>query len=651
MKSTLISFLSVFLIFNFLSFGSAKALEDFEILRKIIDWSDDENWQDVDVARGTLVKEESLAIADWLRLRGKQGTFDECIKFLKTYSDWPGLRLLRKRCEKNIPRGGAPEKVIKYFSTQKPQSGTGSLRYAEALIKSGRSFEASNEIKRTWKDFDLDEEEHNAYVERNGLTIKNLHHLRMDSMLWQGHTESAFRMLPLVDKNWQALARARIALRKNRSRVNYFINLVPKEVSNDPGLAYERFLWRLRNGHWDGAIEIIIERSVSEKTLGRAQAWADWRRVLAREMMRSGEFEQAYRIASNHHLKKGADFADLEWLSGFIALKKLTIPKTSLVHFNNFSGVVDTPISLGRSGYWLGLTYKALDDEENSQKYFRESTKSLSSFYGQLSVNFLKEPDLIDMSGRELVTGWQDSRFSKSSVLKAAIQVSRAGSSYLTERLLVHLSEKSTKEEFLKLANFAAELGETHVSLMITKQAAREGFQIFRTYYPLELPNDITFNSKFDKILPLSIIRRESEFDPEVISPVGARGLMQLMPKTAQEMAGKIGVPYSSKRLISDPTYNVRLGIAYLEELSGRFGNNIILVAAAYNAGPTRLERWLAMFGDPRSENIDIIDWIEDIPYRETRNYVMRVAESLLPYEARLKGAPVRKDLYRLIKN
>ena len=651
MKSTLISFFTVILLSNFWSSSNAKALEDFEILRKIIDWSDNESWQRVDVARSTLVKEESRAITDWLRLRGEQGTFDECIKFLKIYFDWPGLKLLRKRCEQNIPRGGAPEKVIKYFSMQKPQTGTGSLRYAEALIKSGRSFEASQEIKRTWKDFDLDEEEHNAYVERNSLTIKNLHYLRMDSMLWQGFTESASRMLPLVGENWQALARARIALRKNRPTVNYFINLVPKEISNDPGLAYERFLWRLRNGHWNGAIEIIIERSASEKILGQPLAWADWRRVLAREMMRSGQFEQAYRIASKHYLRKGPDFADLEWLSGFIALKKLTIPETSLVHFKNFSDVVDTPISLGRSGYWLGLTYKALNDEENSQKYFSESTKSLSSFYGQLSVNFLKEPDLIDMSGREVLTDWRDSRFSKSSVLKAAIQVSRAGSSYLTERLLVHLSEKSTREEFIKLAGFAAELGETHVSLMITKQAAREGFQIFRTYYPLELPHNIKFNNKFEKILPLSIIRRESEFDPEVISPVGARGLMQLMPKTAQEMAGKIGVPYSRKRLISDPTYNVRLGIAYLNELSERFGGNIILVAAAYNAGPTRLDRWLTMFGDPRSENIDVIDWIEDIPYRETRNYVMRVAESLLPYEARLKGAPVRKDLYRLIKD
>ena len=146
------------------------------------------------------------------------------------------------------------------------------------------------------------------------------------------------------------------------------------------------------------------------------------------------------------------------------------------------------------------------------------------------------------------------------------------------------------------------------------------------------------------------MIRRESEFDPEVISPVGARGLMQLMPKTAKEMADKTGIVYSKDRLLSDPTYNVKLGIAYLDELSDRFDGNIILVSAAYNAGPTRLDKWIAMFGDPRNKNIDIIDWIEDIPYRETRNYVMRVAESLLPYEARLNGKLVWKDLYDTIK-
>ena len=629
---------------------AANATEEFKKLRVVILNADQGNWTKVNNVRVNLKRPEARDLADWLWLRGEQGSFEECIKFLQLNSDWPGLKLLRKRCEKSILRGEIPQKVINYFAQQKPQTGTGSLRYAEALINSERGFEAAKEIRRTWKSFDLTEDEHKAYISRNSLTIEGLNSVRLDSMLWQGFTESASRMLPLVNHDMRVLARARIALRENKSKVNALINLVPNILKDDPGLAYERFLWRLRNGYWDGAIEILIDRSKSEKGLGNPKAWADWRRVLAREMIRSGRFDKGYNLATSHHLKKGHDYADLEWLAGFVALKKLTQPSKALIHFKRFSSNVFTPVSLGRAGYWLGLTYKELGDYENSQIHFKDSSKYLSSFYGQLSVGFLQNPDLIDMTGKEPFANWQNGRFANSSVLKAAIQASGAGSRYLTERLLVHLSEKSTKSEFSELANFANELGETHVSLMITKQAAREGFQIFRTYFPIELPTDIKFSDSLKKILPLSVIRRESEFDPEVISPVGARGLMQLMPKTAKEMADKTGIVYSKDRLLSDPTYNVKLGIAYLDELSDRFDGNIILVSAAYNAGPTRLDKWIAMFGDPRNKNIDIIDWIEDIPYRETRNYVMRVAESLLPYEARLNGKLVWKDLYDTIK-
>ena len=640
--ATLIAFIGLFTIAN--------ATEEFKKLKEVISNADQGNWTKVDNIRLNLIRPEARDLADWLWLRGEQGSFEECIEFLKKNSDWPGLKLLRKRCEQNIRRGETPQKVINYFAEQKPQTGTGSLRYAEALINSERGFEAAKEIQRTWKSFDLTENEHKAYISRNSLTVEGFNSVRLDSMLWQGFTDSASRMLPLVNKDMRVLARAKIALRENKPRVNALINLIPSTVKDDPGLAYERFLWRLRNGYWDSAIEILIDRSRSKERLGTPQAWADWRRVLAREMVRSGRFDTGYDLATSHHLKKGHDYADLEWLAGFVALKKLTQPKKALIHFKRFSSNVFTPVSLGRAGYWLGLTYKELGDFENSQKHFKESSKYLSSFYGQLSVGFLQNPDLIDMTGKEPFMDWQNGRFSNSSVLKAAIQASGAGSRYLTERLLVHLSEKSTKNEFSELANFATELGETHVSLMITKQAAREGFQIFRTYYPIELPTGVKFSDNFRKILPLSVIRRESEFDPEVISPVGARGLMQLMPKTAKEMADKIGIVYSKERLIFDPTYNVKLGITYLDELSERFGGNIILVSAAYNAGPTRLDKWIAMFGDPRNKNIDIIDWIEDIPYRETRNYVMRVAESLLPYEARLNGQLVWRDLYDTIK-
>jgi len=622
-----------------------------ELLRDSIHAADKKEWEKVNFIKSTLTNEISRDVVDWLRLRGEQGSFEECFDFLKKNSDWPGLKLLRKRCEKNIGLSSDPVKIVEYFSSIKPQTGLGSLSLAKALISQNFKEEGVKELQRSWVLYDLTKEEHDLYVSNYLNELTQYHVVRLDAMLWNGYTSSAKRMSNLVNDGWKKLADARIALRENRSGVDQLIREVPSDLKKDPGMAFERFLWRLKNGKWDGAIEILLDRSSSANRLGIPEFWGDWRRVLAREMMRDGQTKKAYAIASSHFLTEGASFADLEWLSGYLALKKLDAPDLASIHFNRFDQLVRSPISIGRSGYWLGLTYKRLRNHKSSQLAFKKSAGALSSFYGQLSVQHIDEPKLIDMSGGENPNDWRLGRFSESSVLEAAKRVSAAGSTNLTERFLVQLSEKSSREEFIELAGFAMELGETHVALMISKQAAREGIVIFDSYFPVSLPDGVVFNNGDDAILPLSIIRRESEFDPEVISPAGARGLMQMMPKTGQKMAQIIGVHYSSKRLIVDPEYNVRLGVTYLEKLSDRFSGNIVLVATAYNAGPTRVDRWLELFGDPRDAGIDAVDWIESIPYRETRNYVMRIAESLLPYEARLNGKLVWKDLYSILKN
>ena len=622
-----------------------------ELLADSIKSAGKKDWEKVNFIKSTLTDEISRDIVDWLRLRGEQGSFEECFDFLNKNSDWPGLKLLRKRCEKNITPTSSSTKIIEYFSSLKPQTGLGSLSLAKALISQNFRDGGVKELQRSWVLYDLTKEEHDLYISKHLNELTQYHEARLDAMLWNGHTSSAKRMYNLVNDGWKKLADARIALRENRSGVDQLIREVPSDLKKDPGMAFERFLWRLKNSKRDGAIDILLDRSLSVNQLGVPEFWGDWRRVLAREMMRDGQTKKAYAIASSHFLTESANFADLEWLSGYLALKKLDAPDLAAIHFNRLDQLVGSPISIGRSGYWLGLTYKRLGNHENSQLAFKKSAGALSSFYGQLSVQHIDDAKLINMSGGENPNDWRLGRFSESSVLEAAKRASTAGSTYLTERFLVHLSEKSSREEFIELAGFAMELGETHVALMISKQAAREGIVIFDSYFPVSLPDGVVFNNGDDAMLPLSIIRRESEFDPEVVSPVGARGLMQLMPKTGQEMAQKIGVPYSSKRLILDPEYNVRLGVAYLEELLGRFSGNIILVAAAYNAGPTRLDRWLELFGDPRDADINAVDWIESIPYRETRNYVMRIAESLLPYEARLNGKLVWKDLYSILKD
>ncbi len=600
------------------------------------------DWVSVDVARAALSKPAARDVVDWLRLRGRQGSFAECQNFLDRNGDWPGLPLLRLRCEYGIPRGGDPDRVLTYFANDLPQTGTGSLRLAEAYYRTGKTTEGREELRRAWIAFDLSSAEHDAFVERNGATISDLHEARMDALLWRGSSEAAERMMPLVGKGWKGLASARMGLRARVSKVDELIEAVPASLKDHPGLAYERFLWRVRKGLDESAIELILDRSVSAAALGQPEQWAGQRRVLARQTMRDGDPVTAYALASSHFLESGSAYADLEWLSGFLALRKLRSPIQAVAHFRDFEAAVETPISLGRAGYWLGRAYSDAGLTEEAQAAYRAGAKYQSSFYGQLAAEALQLPADPKMAGTETFPDWRQAKFVESSVFAAAMELQSAGLRDLAERFLVHLAETQDRTALGQLGDVALELEEPHIALMLSKQAARMGFELYKTYFPLGPPvgQEVPVAMEF----ALSIARRESEFDPKVISPVGARGLMQLMPGTAQEVAGKLGLSYNRGKLLSDPDYNARLGTAYLKQLSDDFAGNPILISIGYNAGPSRARRWPTMFGDPRGDDVDVIDWIEGIPFRETRNYVMRVTESFAPYRARLSGktAPLR---------
>ncbi len=598
------------------------------------------DWVKVDSLRPRLTNRETRDIVDWLRLRGRQGTFSECLDFLQRNSDWPGLRLLRLRCEYSIPRGSNPSQVLEFFGDNLPQTGTGTLRLAEAYYARGRDEEARAELRRGWIAHNLSEPEHNAFVQRNGEVLKDLHEARMDALLWRDAEKAIARMRPLVSEDWRKLADARQGLRNKRGGVDGLIGAVPEALQDDAGLAFERFLWRAAKGR-DDAIDVLVERSVSKEALGEPEMWADRRRVLVRQTMRDGDPVLAYAIASSHFLDSGSAYADLEWLSGFLALRKLGSPVQALEHFRNHEAAVETPISLGRAGYWIGRAYEAMGDAEAAEKSYRSGAQYQSSFYGQLAAQKLGVATDPRMTGTEVFPDWKQAEFVKSSVFAAAMKLQAAGLRDLAERFLVHLSESLTREEIGQLGDLALELEEPHIALKIAKQAARQGLEMYKTYFPLGPPmgQEVPVPMEF----ALSIARRESEFDPVVVSPAGARGLMQLMPATAREVSRELGLDYARDKLTSDPDYNATLGSAYLAGLAEQFDNNPVLMSIGYNAGPSRARRWPEMFGDPRSADVDVIDWIEGIPFRETRNYVMRVTESFAPYRARLTGevAPI----------
>ncbi|WP_170439348.1 lytic transglycosylase domain-containing protein [Ruegeria arenilitoris] len=586
--------------------------------------------------RGSVARD----IIVWHWLRQGFGSSGDVLVFLERRPDWPGLAWLRRKSEPSFT-GADPDRVLKFYKDTPPQTAEGALNYAVALKATGRTGEAEADIVTAWRTMPMGSGLQQDYVQNFGSLLKPHHEARLDRMLWDGHLISSAQMLPLVSEDYRKLAEARIALQKRQPGVDGKVAAVPKALADDPGLAFDRFVWRDRKELDDSAIDLMLARSTSPQALGEPDKWAEGRRRLARLEMRQGDANRAYAIAANHHMtpEMGYGYADLEWLSGFLALRKLNDPATAVRHFQNFLGAVKSPISMGRGGYWLGRAYAATGNAEKAYEAYAIGADYQTSFYGLLAAEQIGRPFDSDLANPRRAPHWKQAEFAKSSVLEAGLLLIRAGEPELGERFLTHLVESLDPVQAGQLGDLAVELKEPHLAVMIAKRAATNGVVLPAAYYPVHPVADIGL--PMAKEMTLAIARRESEFDPVVISGAGARGLMQVMPATAKLVAQELGIlsGHQTGRLTSDWRYNAKLGANYLAGLAAEFNGNVVMMAAGYNAGPNRPKSWMDRYGDPRTGAVDIVDWIETIPFNETRNYVMRVTESLPVYRARL-GKP-----------
>lgn len=574
-------------------------------------------------------------IREWNRLRAGKGNFADIQSFLEKNSDWPGLELLRRKGEAALPTKRQSQDVIAYFSDSPPQTGAGAYALIAALRSQGRGDEARAEAIRVWRNMVISASDEARILRLYERDLKAHDTVRMDMVLWSNAPVATARQMKRVDSGWQDLARARLELRDNKRNVDSLIKKIPARLQDDPGLAFERMQWRARKGNTEDAVALMLDTPAER--LGRPGMWAGWRRSFARSAMRAGNTDRAYRLASQHGLTNGSHFADLEWLSGYLALTYRNDPSAALEHFKRFRGAVATPISLGRAGYWEGRAYEALGDAENARLAYAFGAEYQTSFYGLLAAERANIPMQPSLTGRDNFPDWRKAEFAESSVFTAARLFVASGERHRAKQFLRHLTETSlSPDEIGSLGTYLLENNEPHLAVMVGKQAAKRGIVVPHAYFPVAALGVVDMPVPHE--LALAIARRESEFDPVVTSGAGARGLMQLMPATAKAVARYIDVPYSRDRLTEEPAYNARLGTAYLDELMEIFSGNVVMVSAGYNAGPGRPIRWMKTRGDPRKGQIDIVDWIEHIPFDETRNYVMRVAESLPVYRARLTG-------------
>lgn len=591
-------------------------------------------------------------VIDWMRLRDGQGNALEYASFVAQHSDWPGLPLLREKGEEAIASNSNADLVIAYFNGSTPQTGAGAVALVRAYIGKGRPDFAKNIAMLAWVNLDLDTQDEETLYTLFGQDLAGLNQLRHERLLWEQKHEQAVRMLRYLPNNIKPLTMARVGLQAQKPGVDALILAVPSQQAEHPGLAYDRFNWRMRKNRYVDAASIIIERSQNVELLGNAAVWADRREILSRWLLRNNRVEEAYLVASRHHLfekEGGSSFAALEFLAGYIALRQYNSPERAIYHFKRLEAGVASPISKSRAHYWLGRAYEMSGENALSRKAYKEAAKHQTTYYGLLAAEHLQMSTDVDFSKEPPKINWRGAKWAGSSVHKAALLLLNAGDIDLAKRFWLHLGESQNIKGLEQLGAMAKELNQPHIMVLIGKAAAQRGETLHHSLFPVTdiVPERGIYVSR---ALSLAVARRESEFNPSVISYANAKGMMQLMPATAKHISRKIGVSYNAQKLLSDPAYNAQLGTAYLAELVDEFGTSVALVAAAYNAGPARARSWIKQFGDPRDENVDVVDWVESIPFSETRSYVMRVVEGVVVYRAKLRGRSALVNITQELK-
>ncbi len=644
--------------------AAAGPADDAETFARLLDEAQRQDWDHALAAARSISDQVALSVHEWLRLRNGTDDWDDYTDFLDHHADWPGLKILRLAGEKSIGSRDDPHRIIEYFNVQPPQSGTGALRLAGAHARLGQHRLAVEGITNAWLSLPFSRDAVEDALATYGTELRPHHRGRLDNLLWQGRTDEAQAMFDIAGADLAKLARARIALRKQESGVDRLIAAIPDHLDDDPGLAFERVVWRLRNDAEDRAIELLLERSGSPASLGKPELWASRRLRLAHSLMRQGRDRQAYRIASSHHIYPEANgpdwladshrlragrmaeqrFAELEWLSGYIALRKLEQPGQALQHFNRHAAHVSSPISRAKAAYWIGVSLFQSGAEDRAAESFRKAAVFQTTFYGQLAAQRISaptDPGLVG-SNRSATSGRKD-RLEAEPVVRAAFHFYHAGWDSHAAWFLAHWAERLDFEDNWHLAELASQHGADFSVVKVAKEEMKDGGVDIDHLFPLIGIRD--YELAVPHALTIAVARQETEFRDLAVSPKGARGLMQIKPSTGSEVASRIGLRGNIKRLLADREYNLRIGSGYLDYLLEKFDGSYLLAIAAYNAGPARVSGWLREQGDPRRDSVDPIDWIEHVPFGETRNYIMRVMEAITVYRMRLGGGVTPIDL------
>jgi soluble lytic murein transglycosylase len=579
----------------------------------------------------------------YLRNHWKEAGYRRIMAFLDAAPKWPLSETLLKRAEQSLYTGRASaETVLAHFEKRKPLSAEGTLALARAQLASGNTDAARRSVRRVWLTETLDPAtERQISNEFESLITSDDRKARMWRLVYKQETNAAIRMAKSLPRDYQAAAKVAQALIRGVGGAEKQYNSLSGAMKQQLAIRYALARYYRRTNKPAKAAQILIDIPADHAVIGDGEAWWVERRLVARMLLdprRPGTGKIPYQLARAHGFSGGEFLVEGEFLAGWVALRFLKDENSALKHFTKLQAGAVTRTDGARAAYWLGRTYAALGDKASAKAAYRDAAQEPTVFYGQLAREQLGVADqAIAISGGQPSAPAQ-ARVDKDDVMRAFQMVAETGRSRELNMFLWSLSSRfDTADEMSAVArNISAATGAA-TAVRFAKLAGQQGVDIDYWGYPVKaLPNWRQIGPPVERALVYGLSRQESEFDPKAGSRVGAQGLMQLMPGTAKIVAKQYGLSYAPAKLIGDPVYNVKLGAAHLADLIEEFDGSYVLSLAAYNAGPGRSREWVEEHGDPRAGNVDPIDWVEMIPFTETRNYVQKVMQNTHVYRSRM---------------
>ncbi|MEG6509526.1 lytic transglycosylase domain-containing protein [Methyloligella sp. 2.7D] len=559
---------------------------------------------------------------------------------------WPSRDDLREEAEARLFFGEArADEIEAFFQVSPPETGAGKAALAEAYLSEGNKDEAQKLIVSAWRQHRMSERAEKKILEDfDGMLSEADHQARVDMLLYPDKNSllgDAERTAKLLPEKKQKVIEARIAVVKRSSNAGKLLEALPKDGQDgDVGLLFNRIQYLRRNDKEEEAWTLLLSAPQDPAKLIDMEEWWIERRINCRAALQAHNYEAAYRIAAEHGPLEGEDFDEAEFMAGWIALRFRKDPKTALTHFVALKRAADDSNSMSRAEYWLGRTAEALGDRNTAIIHYAAAARFPQHYYGQLGRQALDaKPARLAVTGTPRPSEADIQRFLQRDSVRAIGVAMAADSDYLAPLFYISLARTlNSPEEVVLLAELAKRCDHRQMSIRLAKIAFNRDMPVGDYALPVGmLPDFVRLADKVDVALVHALSRQESEFNAEAKSPAGARGLMQLMPSTAKLIARQFKVKYSLASL-TNAAYNVQLGEAHLGDLINNYDGSYFMALVAYNAGPGRVRDWVEAYGDPRDPNVDPVDWVESIPYTETRNYVIKIMESLQLYRSRLHG-------------